>query len=235
MGKQVTKRAWRVKSQCPTCIHIFHNKAIRIRHEKTSRLCFVPSSVFPSKVVLPLRVIGSSLVGRSSVVQHPAAHTNDICATRKDTYLFAAALPNDNSDGDEDSDVLMASGYTSSSSISIEEKKMDDDSVVDHEKNVPPYNLLAWLQVEDPGSLSYDEMASFRINSDNPALKKNPSESPFPRGDAEELLEREVVSLDYEDIFCTAKFSGVTEGDLHPSQEMLMVFSERQLIFTFGL
>jgi hypothetical protein len=67
-------------------------------------------------------------------------------------------------------------------------------------------------------------MASFRINSDNTAFNKNPSEIPFPRGDAEELLEPAVVSLYYEDIFCTAKFSGVTEGDLHPSQERLMVF-----------
>jgi hypothetical protein len=140
MGKHVTKRAWRVKYQCPTCLHMFHNKSSRIRHEKTSRLCFVPSSLFPSKVVLPLRVIGPSLVGRSLVVQHTAAHRNDICATTKETYLFAAALLNDNSDGDEDSDVLMATGYTSSSSSSsIEEKKLDDDSVVDHEKDVPPY------------------------------------------------------------------------------------------------
>jgi hypothetical protein len=53
-------------------------------------------------------------------------------------------------------------------------------------------------------------MASFRINSDDPALNKNPSESPFPRGDEEELLEPAVVSLDYEEFFCTAKFSGVT-------------------------
>jgi hypothetical protein len=203
---------------------MFHNKSSRIRHEKTSRLCSVPSSVVPSNVVLPLRVTGPSLGGRSLVVQHPAAHTIDICATTKETYLFAAALPNDNSEGDEDSDVLMASGYTSSSSSSVEEKKLDDDSVVDHEKDVPPYNFLAWLPVEDPDSLSYDEMASFRINSDDPALNKNPSESPFPRGDEEELLEPAVVSLDYEDIFCTAKFSGVTEGDLHPSQERLMVF-----------
>jgi hypothetical protein len=203
---------------------MFHNKSSRIRHEKTSRLCFVPLLVFPSKVVLPLRVIGPSLVGRSSVVHRPAAHTNDICATTKDTYLFAAALPNDNYDGDEDSDVLMASGYTSSSSSSVEEKKLDDDSVVDNEKDVSPYNFLAWLPVEDPGSLSYDEMASFRISSDDPALNKNPSESPFPRGDAEELLDSAVVSLDYEDIFCTAKFSGVIEGDLHPSQERLMGF-----------
>jgi hypothetical protein len=111
---------------------MFHNKSIRIRHEKTSQLCFVPSLVFPSKLVLPLRVIGQSLVGRLSVVQHPAAHTNDICAMTKETYLFAATLPNDNSDGDEDSDVLMASGYTSSSSSSVEEKKFDDDLVVDH-------------------------------------------------------------------------------------------------------
>jgi hypothetical protein len=203
---------------------MFHNKSSRIRHEKTSRLCSVPSSVVPSKVVLPLRVIGPSLVGRSSVVQHPAAHANGICATTKEMYLLAEALPNDNSDGDEDSDVLMATGYTSNNSSSIEEKTLDDDSVVDHEEDIPPYNFLAWLPVEDPDSLSYDEMASFRINSDDPALNKNPSESPFPRGDAEELLEPAVVSLDYEDIFCTAKFSGVTEGDLHPSQESLMVF-----------
>jgi hypothetical protein len=227
MGKQVTKRAWRVKSQCPTCLHMFHNKSSRIRHEKTSRLCSFLSSIVPSKVVLPLRVIGPSVVGRSLVVQHPAPHTNDICATTKETYLFAAALPNDNYDGDEDSDVLMASGYTSSISSSIEEKKMDDDSVVDHEKDIPPYNFFACLPVEDPDSLSCDGMASFRINSYDPALNKNPSESPFPRGNAEELLEPEVVSLDYEDIFCTAMFSGVTEGDLHPSQGRLMVFSER--------
>jgi hypothetical protein len=58
---------------------------------------------------------------------------NDICATTKETYLFAAALLNDNSDGDQYSDVLMASGYISSSSSSVEEKKLDDDSVVDHE------------------------------------------------------------------------------------------------------
>jgi hypothetical protein len=203
---------------------MFHNKSSRIRHEKTSRLCFVPSSLVSSEVVLPLRLIGPSLVGRLSVVQHPAANTNDICTTMKETYLFAAALPNDNSDDDEDSDVLMASGYTSSSSSSIEEKKLHDDSVVDHEKDVPPYSSLAWLPVEDPDSLSYGEMASFRINSDDTALKKNPSESPFPRGDAEEFLEPAVVSLDYEDIFCTAKFSGVTKGDLHPSQERLIVF-----------
>jgi hypothetical protein len=87
---------------------MFHNNSSRIRHEKTSRLCSVPSSVVPSNVVLPLRVIGLSSVGRSSVVQHPAAHANDICATTKETYLFAAALQNYNSDGDEDSDVLMA-------------------------------------------------------------------------------------------------------------------------------
>jgi hypothetical protein len=203
---------------------MFHNKSSRIRHEKTSRLCFVPSSVVPSKVVLPLRVIGPSSFGRSLVVQHPTAHANGICTTTNETYLFAAALPNDNSDGDEDSDVLMATGYTSSSSSSVEEKEVDDDSVVDHEEDIPTYNFLAWLPVEDPDSLSYDEMASFRINSDDPALNKNPSESPFPRGDSEEFLEPEFVSLDYEDIFCTAKFSGVTEGDLHLSQERLMVF-----------
>jgi hypothetical protein len=78
-------------------------------------------------------------------------------------------------------------------------------------------------------------MAYFRFNSDDPALNKNPSESPFPCGDEEEFLEPAVVSLDYEAIFCTAKFSGVTEGDLHPSQKRLMIFSERQLISTFGL
>jgi hypothetical protein len=61
--------------------------------------------------------------------------------------MFAAALPNDNSDGDEDSDVLMASCYTLSSSSSVEEKELDDDSVVDHEKDIPPYNFLAWLPV----------------------------------------------------------------------------------------
>jgi hypothetical protein len=138
--------------------------------------------------------------------------------------LFAAALSHDNSDGDEDSDVLMASGYNSSSSSSIEEKKLDDYSVVDHEKDMPLYNFLSWLLVEDPDSLSYDEMAYFRINPEDPAPNKNPSESPFTRGDAEELLEPVVVSLYYEDIFCTAKFSGVIEGDLHPSQERLMVF-----------
>jgi hypothetical protein len=88
---------------------MFHNKSSRIRHEKTSRLCSVPLSVVPSKVVLPLRVIGPSSVGRSSVVQHPAAHTNYICATMKEMYLFTEALPNDTSDGDEESDVLMAS------------------------------------------------------------------------------------------------------------------------------
>jgi hypothetical protein len=49
--------------------------------------------------------------------------------------LFAAAPREDNYDGDEDSDVLIESGYTSSSSSSsIEEKKLDDDSVVDHKK-----------------------------------------------------------------------------------------------------
>jgi hypothetical protein len=78
-------------------------------------------------------------------------------------------------------------------------------------------------------------MTSFRIIADDPAVIKNPSESPFPRGDEEELLEPAVVSLDYEDIFCPAKFSGVTEGDLHPSQERLVVFSERKLLSTFGL
>jgi hypothetical protein len=119
--------------------------------------------------------------------------------------LFAAALSNDNSDGDEDSDVLMAGGYTSRSSSSVKEKKMDDDSVVDHEKDVPPYNFLAWLPVEDPDSLSYDEMAYFRINPDDSALNNNPSESPFPRGDEEELLEPAVVSLDYEDFFSHRK------------------------------
>jgi hypothetical protein len=175
---------------------MFHKKFSRIRHEKTSRLCFIPSSVFPSKVVLPLRVTGRSSGGRSSVVQHPSAHTNDICATMKETYLFAAALPNDNSDGDEDSHVLMASGYTSSSSSSVEEKKMDDESVIDHEEDIPPYIFLAWLPVEDPDSLSYDEIASFRTNPDDPALNKNPLESPFPRGDEEELIEPAVVSLD---------------------------------------
>jgi hypothetical protein len=116
----------------------------------------------------------------------------------------------------------MASGYTSSSS-GVEEKKLDDDSVVDHEKDVPLYKFLAWLPVEDPGSLSYHEMASFRINSDDTGLNKNPSERPFPRGDEEELLEQAVVSLDYEDMFSTAKFSGVTEAGLYPSQERLMV------------
>jgi hypothetical protein len=74
------------------------------------------------------------LVGRFSVVQHPAAHTNDICATTKETYLFAAALLNDSSDGDEDSDVLMESDYTSSSSISVDKKKLDDNSVADQKK-----------------------------------------------------------------------------------------------------
>jgi hypothetical protein len=112
---------------------------------------------------------------------------------------------------------------------------LDDDSVVDHEKDIPPYIFLDWLPVKGPDSLSYDEMASFRINSDDPALNKNPSESPFIRGDAEELLDPAVVSLDYEDIFCTAKFSGGKEGDLHPSQERLMFFFERQLLSTFGL
>jgi hypothetical protein len=105
-----------------------------------------------------------------------------------------------------------------------ERKKLDDDSVVDHEKDVPPYIFLAWLPVEDPDSLSYDKMASFRINSDDPAINKNPSEIPFSRGDEEEFLEPAVVSLDDEDIFCTAKLSGVTEGDLYPFQERLMVF-----------
>jgi hypothetical protein len=66
-------------------------------------------------------------------------------------------------------------------------------------------------------------MESFQIISDDPALH-NPSESPFPRGYAEKLLGPAIVSLDYEDIYCTAKFSGVTEGDLHPSQERLMIF-----------
>jgi hypothetical protein len=100
---------------------MFHNKSSRFRHKKTIGLCSVPSLVVPSKVALPLQVIRPSLVG-TSVVQHPEAHTNDICATTKETYLFVAALPNDNSDGYEDSDVIMASGYTSSSSSSIEEK-----------------------------------------------------------------------------------------------------------------
>jgi hypothetical protein len=137
--------------------------------------------------------------------------------------LFAAALPNDNSCGDDDSDVLMTTGYSSSSSSSIQEKIYDDEASQEHEEDIPAYICLAWLPVQDTDSLSYDEMESFRIRSDNPALH-NPSESPFPRGDAEELLDLAVVSLDYEDIYCTAKFSGVTEGDLHPSQERLLIF-----------
>jgi hypothetical protein len=138
MGKQVTKRAWRAKSQCPTFLHMFHNKSDRIRHEKRNRLCSLPSPVVLSQVVHPLRVVGPS-----SVVQYPADWANSISPMTKKTYLFAAALQNDNSVGDDDSDVLMATGYSSSSSSSIEDKTCDDEASQEHEEDIPAHNF--WL------------------------------------------------------------------------------------------
>jgi hypothetical protein len=114
----------------------------------------------------------------------------------KEKYLLAAALPNDSSGGDDDSDILMATGYNLSSSSSIQEKKSYDEASQEDEEDIPAHICLAWLPVQYPDILSYDEMDSFRIRSDDPALHK-PSESHFPRGDAEELLDLVVVSLDY--------------------------------------
>jgi hypothetical protein len=130
---------------------MLHNKSSRIRHEKTSRLCSLPSPVVPSQVVHSLCVVGPS-----SVVQYPSARANNICPMMKETYLFAAALPNDNSGGDDDSDILMATGYNSSKSSSIQEKKSDDEASQEHEEDIPAYMFLAWLSVQDPDSISYD-------------------------------------------------------------------------------
>jgi hypothetical protein len=88
----------------------------------------------------------------------------------RETYFFAAALPDDSSGGDDDSDVIMTTGYISNSSSSIQEKISYDEASQKYEEYLPAYDFLSRLPVQESDSLSYDEMESLRVRSDDPAL-----------------------------------------------------------------